>query len=78
MVKSGMTSKGRNRACFILEVAPYIFFLSFSEISKGDNRLFFNLFTLDACWILDFARQVVAKDKDAYQYLVESIRMFPV
>lgn len=47
------------------------------EFSKVENKLFSKIYDEWSFKILPQMGQIVAKDRDSYQYLVESIRQFP-
>ena len=47
------------------------------EFSKVNLRLLDALYGLYSFQVLPFLGQIIAGDREAYQYLVESIRRFP-
>lgn len=49
--------------------------LEFSQVPNPLLRQFYDLYSFS---VIPFLGEVVAKDRHSYQYLVESIRKFPV
>uniref|UniRef100_A0A6B2LC22 2-methoxy-6-polyprenyl-1,4-benzoquinol methylase, mitochondrial n=1 Tax=Arcella intermedia TaxID=1963864 RepID=A0A6B2LC22_9EUKA len=47
------------------------------EFSRVENTLFSFVYDSYSFWVIPKLGEVIAQDKDSYQYLVESIRKFP-
>jgi len=61
-------------ACRVLKPGGRFYCLEFSHV---ENPLLAKAYDVYSCGLIPQIGQVVAKDRDSYQYLVESIRAFP-
>lgn len=66
--------EGLNQAYRILRPGGIFACLEFSQV---ENQLIDSIYQLYSFSLLPLAGQLIANDRDSYQYLVESIRKFP-
>ena len=72
--RHGETTQGLREAYRVLKPGGRFMCLEFSHVTSSPLRLLYEEYSFRMIPLLG---QIVANDRDSYQYLVESIRRFP-